>query len=646
MNYIFHKGSALSRRVVLALLDTCCFAAAAAVRYLLEILCGVDIAVSVAKTAGSLAILFVCMLLGRLAARTYFCVWRYAGSRQYLKFVAVDAASMIAGSAVVFFVFGNAGLSLWQSISVGLMSSMISLSGRLLYQYIYRVSDDSRDVSADEDRADRIKVAIIGAGRVGCLLAEELTLNKSSNYMPICFVDTDATKIGSRVGGLPVYAEGPDVLNRLIKSGVQEVFIALPKLDGEKLRDTMDFYGRTGCRIKVYALPSDTVDSSESGRRVIRDIRIEDLLFRKSHEDECAQMGEFYRGKTVLITGGGGSIGGELCRQLVKRGVGRLVIFDIYENNAYDIQQELKTVHENADIRVEIGSVRDIKRLETVFAKYRPQIVFHAAAHKHVPLMEYSATEAVKNNVFGTLNTVLVSEKHGVEKFIMISTDKAVNPTSIMGATKRICEMIVQSRGRCGTVFSSVRFGNVLGSNGSVIPIFKRQIEAGGPVTITDKRIIRYFMTIPEAAQLVMTAGAMAKDGELFVLDMGKPIRILELAENMIRLYGYRPYEDIDIVEVGLRPGEKLYEELLMKNERLTKTENDMIFIEKDTPQDISTIEEKLSSLASAVDAAEESGDMSVVKAAVRAAVPTFCDAEEINACASDAQEMKDAMTV
>ena len=333
-------------------------------------------------------------------------------------------------------------------------------------------------------------------------------------------------------------------------------------------------------------------------------------------------------GRTVLVTGGGGSIGSELCRQIVKHHPKRLVIFDIYENNAYDIQQELLYQYgKDLPLSVEIGSVRDPQRLELLFDTYKPDVVFHAAAHKHVPLMETSPQEAIRNNVFGTLNLVRAADAHGVKKFIQISTDKAVNPTSVMGASKRLCEMIVQSMAMCSeTTFAAVRFGNVLGSNGSVIPLFKRQIENGGPVTITDKRIIRYFMTIPEAAQLVLEAGSMAKQNELFVLDMGQPVKILDLAENLVRLSGYEPYRDIDIIETGLRPGEKLYEELLIASRDIEKTENEKIFVEHQpvvTPEELA---EKLEILRAALEK-----DPSAIRSALHRVVPTFREPEELN---------------
>ena len=355
----------------------------------------------------------------------------------------------------------------------------------------------------------------------------------------------------------------------------------------------------------------------------------EDLLFRDTIDLADETTVDFYKGKSVLVTGGGGSIGSELSRQIAKCNPKRLVILDVYENNAYEIQQELLQKYGNAlDLAVEIGSVRDVARLEAIFSYYRPEIVFHAAAHKHVPLMEHSSAEAVKNNCIGTYNTANVAEKYGVERFILISTDKAVNPTSVMGASKRMCEMIVQCRSDSNTSFSAVRFGNVIGSNGSVIPLFKKQIAKGGPVTVTDKRMLRYLMTIPEAVGLVMQAGAKAVRGELFVLNMGNPVRIYDLAISMIKLAGLRPYVDIDVKETGARPGEKLYEELLLNTEKLSKTENDMIFIEQYPPYSREDIEARLKVLTDALEETDLKLSSERIKSALKSVVPTFHSAD------------------
>ena len=482
----------------------------------------------------------------------------------------------------------------------------------------------------------KIRIAIVGAGRVGVLLAEELLNNPMAAYQPCCFIDTDKEKVGREILGIEVLHESDATLERLSAFPVQEIVFALPQMDSERKKALYDRYRETGCKLKVYDYPLTQV--VDNGKRQLREFDIEELLFRQSVHLADEKTKAFYRDRVVLISGGGGSIGSELCRQIAKMSPRRLIVLDIYENGAYDIQQELRIAYgDRLDMRVEIASVQDKQQLERIFEQYRPEIVLHAAAHKHVPLMEHNCAEAVKNNVFGTLNMVNTAEKYGVVKFIMISTDKAVNPTNVMGATKRMCEMIVQSRTGSRTSFSATRFGNVLGSNGSVIPLFKRQIMNGGPITLTDKRIIRYFMTIPEASQLVLQSGAMAKNGELFVLDMGKPVKILELAENMIRLSGYVPYKDIDIVETGLRPGEKLYEELLIKSEELDKTENSMIFIERDKPKESWRIEEKLALLSEAL----ATGDDSAVKAALKQAVSTFQDPDEVNATAVQAEEMR-----
>ncbi len=372
------------------------------------------------------------------------------------------------------------------------------------------------------------------------------------------------------------------------------------------------------------------------GKRHLREFDIEELLFRKPLVVSDERTNAYYKDKVVLITGGGGSIGSELCRQLAKMQPKKIIILDIYENGAYDVQQELKIAYGNSlDLQIEICSITHRKALERVFEKYHPQIIINAAAHKHVPLMEHNCVEAIYNNVFGTQNLVELCEEYGAERFMMVSTDKAVNPTNVMGATKRMCEMIVQSASTHGKVkYSATRFGNVLGSAGSVIPLFKRQIANGGPVTVTDKRIIRYFMTIPEASQLVLQSGAIANNGELFVLDMGQPVKIMDLAENMIRLSGV---QGIEIIETGLRPGEKLYEELLVKTEELDKTDNSMIFIERDTALNKEEIYKKIKVLRDACD----TGDDLIAKEALRSVVPTFKKPEEVNRAAEFAVHQK-----
>ena len=580
----------------------------------------------------------LCITASRFSFRVYKNVWRYVNCRAYIEVVLADAigggvaliATMLIGKAVY--------VSAWRAIACVAAFCLASLCARFFYQELHRFNSKG-EVRLEGEKQ---KIAIIGAGMVGALFAEELLCYKGSKFLPMFFIDLDKSKVGNRVAGLPVIADGEPALEKLKLYGIKEIIVTIPKMDMEKAKRIFEYYGKEGYRIKVYDFPSHN-DTDSERKRVVREAKIEDLLFRDSIKLMNEQTREFYEGKTVMVTGGGGSIGSELCRQIAKCAPKRLVIFDIYENNAYDIQQELvRKYGSELDLAVEIGSVRDRARLDRVFACYRPNIVFHAAAHKHVPLMEHSSGEAIKNNVMGTYNTADMAEKWGVEKFILISTDKAVNPTNVMGASKRMCEMVIRCRTDSKTVFSAVRFGNVLGSNGSVIPLFKKQIEAGGPITITDKRIVRYFMTIPEASGLVMQAGAMAKRGELFVLDMGKPVKIIDLAINMIRFSGLEPYKDIMINEIGLRPGEKLYEELLVKKEEMQKTENDLIFIENEDALLREEIEQKLSSLREAVEACEHNdAPSSVIADALRAAVPTFRAPEEINKTAEQSDEMK-----
>ena len=516
-----------------------------------------------------------------------------------------------------------------------------TMFGRLL-NLLLRILADESIIDEKHEDVKKIKIAIIGAGRVGVGLAEELLNNAASPYRPRCFVDVSKEKVGREIQGIPVVSENEATFTLLKDLGIQEIVFAIPHLSGEHKKELYDAYKNAGYKIKVYDYP---IMSVAGGKRHLREFDIEELLFRKPLVVSDEATTAYYKGKCILITGGGGSIGSELCRQIAKMEPKKIIILDIYENGVYDVQQELKIAYKGKlDLEVEIVSICNRIGLERVFATYHPQIVINAAAHKHVPLMEKNCIEAVENNVFGTLNVVELSEKYGVERFIMVSTDKAVNPTNIMGATKRMCEMIVQCHGKSqtGTTFSVTRFGNVLGSAGSVIPLFKRQIANGGPVTITDKRIIRYFMTIPEASQLVLQSGAMARNGELFVLDMGKPVKILELAENMIRMAGFEPYKDIDVVETGLRPGEKLYEELLVKTEELDKTDNSLIFIERDVPIDMVELKQKLEILREAVQA----NDDEIVRKAMRKVVTTYRTPEEVNAKAEEADEMKNLNSV
>ncbi len=575
-------------------------------------------------------VIFLLLSCVRLIFKVHKPVWRYATVRTYLR---VSLADVIAGA--IYVLVGVIAPKLSIGFGCGLIFFMGNLLLTLFSRFMYQVNYAHRAKNADKSQ-NKIKIAIVGAGNVGALLAEELTRNPKAHYVPVCFIDKDPQKAGNSIGGLPVYLGDETIIERISKMDVQEVVIAIPDAEQDEKKRLYELYKQTGCKVKIYDYPFSEKGHIGEGRRSLREFQIEDLLFRETIKLKSKRTSEFYTGKTVLVTGGGGSIGSELCRQIARHSPKKLVIVDIYENNAYDIQQELiRKYGDKLSLEVYIASVRDMQRMEQIFRSVKPELVFHAAAHKHVPLMQVSGCEAIKNNVMGTYNVANLAEKYGVQKFLLISTDKAVNPTNIMGASKRMCEMVIQCRQNSRTEFTAVRFGNVLGSNGSVIPLFRRQIEAGGPITLTDKRIIRYFMTIPEAVGLVMETCCMAHNGELFVLDMGKPVKILDLAENMVRMSGLTPYEDIDIIEIGLRPGEKLYEELLMKTEDLDKTDNDLIFIERDKGLTRDEVDEKLRILMDAVN-----NETSILDA-VRLTVSTYHDPEELNRKASESEEMK-----
>lgn len=628
-----------SRKLLLVLFDLICFCVIDAIYLYCLYLFGEISDNTLPSFLYSSLILVVLIFIIRIIFGIYTNIWRYTNTKAFLFLVICDACATIATAVISTVAFDDHHL-LWHLASIAAFNALATLSSRFVYRLIYKRTNSS---VLDDEHDHKINVAIIGAGQIGALLAEELLYGKNTHYKPICFIDSDISKKGSKVNGLKVLHEDENVIDELKRLPVQELFIALTGLDSDMAAKLYDFYSRTGCKIKIYDTPIKELGEVDSvSKRSLREFQIEDLLFRKPIVINNSEVLSSYSGKTVMITGGGGSIGSELCRQIAKCSLKKLVIVDIYENNAYEIQQELiRTYGDRLDLSVEIASVRDRDRLDSIFAMYKPDIVFHAAAHKHVPLMERSGCEAIKNNVMGTYNTADMAEKYGVSKFILVSTDKAVNPTNIMGASKRLCEMVVQCRTDSKTSFAAVRFGNVLGSNGSVIPLFKHQIQNGGPITITDKRIIRYFMTIPEASQLVIQAGSMAKSGELFVLDMGRPVKIYDLAVNMIRLSGLRPEIDIKIEEIGLRPGEKLFEELLMKSETLDKTDNNMIFIEKDTPYTRAEVEEKLSILRAAVVESKHTSGSEKIKEAIRKTVPTYHDPEEINKTAELSSEMK-----
>ena len=476
---------------------------------------------------------------------------------------------------------------------------------------------------------DTERIMLIGAGAAGRVLTREIAASHRIAGRVICAIDDNEAKWGKYMDGVKIVGGRDQIIPVAKKEKITQIIFAIPAATAEEKKAILEICKQTGCRLKIVPGIFQLVNGEVSVDSV-KDVQVEDLLGREQVKLDLATLKTFLADQVVMVTGGGGSIGSELCRQIAKYAPKQLIILDIYENNAYDIQQELtRNYGTRLDLRVEIASVRDKEKVYEIFGRYHPDIVFHAAAHKHVPLMENCPSEAIKNNIFGTYHVIRAAEDFEVKKFVMISTDKAVNPTNVMGATKRFCEMILQSRKDSKTEFCAVRFGNVLGSNGSVVPLFKAQIAAGGPVTITDKRIIRYFMTIPEASQLVLEAGAMASSGQIFVLDMGEPVKILTLAENLIRLSGLEPYQDIAIEEVGLRPGEKLYEEMLMSSEKLSATANRKIYVEEQRPIERDEIHEKLTILGDAIDVGKSREELTAL---LKSLVPTFKDPQKVNA--------------
>ena len=504
----------------------------------------------------------------------YTSVWEYASIPELINII-------IGTITVDLFSFGLQGLfniTLPRSVFIIHCAWMICFVS--ITRYAYRVG---RYIFNSFDKQNnKTRTMIIGAGDAARLLLGEITLNDSIKNKVCCIIDDNRSKKGARIHGIPIVGTRKDIEEMVYKYQIQEVIIAIPSADKEEIAKIVKECQKTDCAIKI--LPSIVTEMDNKSGSFIKNVRpisYEDFLGRDQIVVNSQEITDSLTGKVALVTGGGGSIGSELCRQIAKANPQTLIIFDIYENNAYDIQQELLRNYPELNLKVIIGSVRDYTRLEKVFQEYQPEIVFHAAAHKHVPLMEVSPNEAIKNNCLGTLNTVKLADKYKAKKFVLISTDKAVRPTNIMGASKRICEMIIQSYAKISkhTSFVAVRFGNVLGSNGSVIPLFLKQIENGGPVTVTHKDITRYFMTIPEAVSLVLQASVYAEGGEIFVLDMGKPVKIYDLAKQIIRYKGLEPGKDIEIKITGLRPGEKLYEEMLMEEEGLKETPNKLIHI-------------------------------------------------------------------
>ena len=555
-------------------------------------------------------IYLVCFYLFKM----YESLWHLTGTDEFLLGV---GGNILAGILSIGYtrIFGST-----IPLNVSVVGILLSIFCVLGYRILYRVYRRTLLYIPFKYSADQRRVMIVGAGSAGTMIINEMMARRELKYNPIVLIDDDKSKLGKRISGVKIEGNRYDIPYIVGEQEIDLIVIAIPSIDSKNKSEIIEICKNTNCKLQIIPGMYEILSGDATVSR-IKDVDLEDLLGRDPIQLDNKGIEDYIKGRTILVTGAGGSIGSELCRQISMFQPKKLVLFDIYENNVYDIQNELREDFPDMDLSVLIGSIIDRDRLHEVFTKYKIDVVFHAAAHKHVPLMEDSPKEAVKNNVFGTLNLALEASAAGVSRFVMISTDKAVNPTNIMGATKRLCEMIVQAMDKQSkTEFVAVRFGNVLGSNGSVIPLFKRQIAHGGPVTVTHKKIIRYFMLIPEAAQLVLQAGAFAKGGEIFVLDMGKPVKIYDLACDLIRLSGLEPNKDIKIVFSGLRPGEKLYEELLMSEEGLQDTVHNKIYVGKPTFEDMDKLTIKLEQLRKLL----ELNDIDEIKHVMQMIVPTY----------------------
>ena len=543
--------------------------------------------------------------------RLYHSVWQFASIAELQNIVAAG----IVTSALQWIGMKIAGFEIPRSFPF--MNMFVLIAFIFVSRFSYRFVRDLKHKK--QNQKNGTQVMIIGAGEAGNVIVKEIVTSAFSRMVVKCIIDDDIGKIGKYIQGVRIVGGRDRIVESVNFYGIKEIIIAIPSASKKQIAELVDICKETHCKLKtlpgMYQLVNGEVNVGK-----LRNVGVEDLLGRESVQVNIDSILGYVQGKKILVTGGGGSIGSELCRQIASHKPKQLIVLDIYENSAYDLEMELRHRYPKINLEVLIGSVRNTNRINGIFEKYKPEIVYHAAAHKHVPLMEKSPNEAIKNNVFGTFKTARAAANNGAKKFVMISTDKAVNPTNIMGASKRLCEMIVQSfNTKSDTEFVAVRFGNVLGSNGSVIPLFKKQIEEGGPVTVTHPDIIRYFMTIPEAVSLVLQAGAFAKGGEIFVLDMGEPVKILDLAKNLIRLSGYKVDEDIKIEFTGLRPGEKLYEELLMDEEGMKETDNKLIFIGQPIKLDVKVFFEKLGELEKVANS--ENGK---IHSKVRELVPTY----------------------
>ena len=565
---------------------------------------------------GGVALIFVTALVYGVvfsALNIYKTDWVYAGVTTYVKLIfACVFATVISIMGGLFISTGFIYPKINLAANIFAVAFICGL--RFLIRVLYKLIRGRKEGTGK-------RVLIIGAGRLAIMLLRDFSENIRLNYEVVGLIDDDSAKLDRNIYDAEVVGNRNDIKRVCKERHVEEIIFAIHTIPSAERTKILDICSETGCKVRILPGVEEALNGNNEEHGKIRDIEIEDLLERDPIKLNNELISSDICGKTILVTGGGGSIGSELCRQIMKYAPRKLIILDIYENTTYELQNELEEKYSSSQIDVLIASVRDKERLNDVFVQYKPDIVFHAAAHKHVPLMEFSPSEAIKNNVFGTYNVAKCAIEFGVKRFVMISTDKAVNPTNVMGATKRLCEMIIQTFSKLGkTEFVAVRFGNVLGSNGSVIPRFKKQIEEGGPLTVTHPEITRFFMTIPEAAQLVLQAAAYAKGGEIFVLDMGQPVKIYDLARKLISLSGYKPDEDIKIMFTGLRPGEKLYEELLMNEEGLTKTAHSKIFVGKPIEITPAELTEKLELLKDAI----QNQDREYIKKIVSKVVPTY----------------------
>lgn len=560
-------------------------------------------------------ILNICFSVIFFSFKLYDKIWRYADIEDFF----YAGASSVCADFAFFIVSMLAGKSM--TLKFYSILGLISTLGVFIFRILYRLNRLLDNVS-NENVKNKKRMLIVGGGDSTASVLREISNYSQNKYLPVAIVDDDREKIGREIMGVRVEGSTNQIPEICEKFGVEVILFSIVSISSKNRRRILDICAKTNLEVRIIPNIYEVITSGSSIDMAMRKIKVEDLLGRDPIIFDKNQYGDYLIGKTILVTGGGGSIGSELCRQIAKIPPKKLIILDVYENSAYEIQQELKRKYgSNLNLEVEIITICDKSQLERLFEKEKIDVVFHAAAHKHVPLMEKNAEEAVKNNVFGTLNLLECADKYGVKRFVQISTDKAVNPTNIMGTTKRICEMMVQSKDKTSkTEFVAVRFGNVLGSNGSVIPLFEEQIKAMGPVTVTHPDIIRYFMTIPEAVSLVLTAGGLAKGGEIFVLDMGEPVKIKSLAENLIRLSGFVPHEDIKIEYVGLRPGEKLYEELLMDEEGIKKTESKKIYIGHPINMDEKAFYDDIEKLRDV----SARGNYSEIEAMLMKIVPTF----------------------